>query len=121
MSIAEKLADVITATGLSEQEFWAMVSADHYAALVAQNRDHLLVFVKEQVEFAKLERACATYRRYAGGRGQEETHAIGRLCRALVVRALNGWSYEKTEAEIRSNELVRWFVGYELRRRRWTI
>ena len=115
MSIAEKLADVISATGLSEQEFWELVSADHYAELVAQNRDHLLVFVKEQVDFGQLEAECGIYRQYAGERGQKATHTIGQLCRALLVKTLNGWSYVKTEQEIRSNELVRWFVGYSLK------
>lgn len=115
MSIAENLADVIFASGLQEKEFWALVSGQHYAELVAQNRDHLLVFVKEQVDFAQLEEVCGVYRQYAGVRGQEATHTIGQLCRALLVKALNGWSYAKTEQEIRSNELVRWFVGYSLK------
>ena len=114
MSIPADLEKVITASGLSEGEFWRVVSEAHYAELVAQNRDHLLVFVDGQIDFSELVAACAAYRAYAGERGQEETHTVKQLCRAVVAKAVKGWSYRTAEEEIRSNELVRWFVGYDL-------
>ncbi len=93
---------------------WAWVSEQHYALLVAQNRDHRLVFVGEHLDFTALEAACAGFYVYAGQRGQAPTYTVGQLCRALVVKTLYAWSYRQTEREIRSQSLVRWFVGYGL-------
>ena len=55
--------------------------------MVAQNRDHLLVFVKEQVDFNGVEKASGGYQVYAGAAGQPATYSIGTLCRALVVNS----------------------------------
>jgi len=93
---------------------WAWVSEQHYAAVVEQNRDHLLVFVKERVDLSVLAKACAGYQVYAGAAGQPATYSVGTLCGALVVKYLNDWSYRQTEGEIRSQSLVRWFVGLNL-------
>lgn len=116
-SIAEIAADVILALGgnpASEAAMWAWASAQHYATVVCQNRAHVLVFVTEQVDFSVLEKACAGYHLYGGQAGQAPTYTGGQLCRALVVKYLNHWSYRRTELEVRSNSLVRWFVGYGL-------
>ncbi|MFM6175388.1 MAG: transposase [Sphaerospermopsis kisseleviana] len=93
---------------------WAWVSAQHYAAVVEQNREHLLVFVKEQVDFSAVEKACWGYQVYAGAAGQPATYSLGTLCGALVVKSLYNWSYRQTEGEIRSQSLLRWFVGLGL-------
>jgi hypothetical protein len=95
--------------------FWGWASEQHYAAVVAQNRDHLLVFVKEQVDFGAVVEACRGYQVYAGAAGQPATYSLGTLCRALVVKYLYDWSYRRVEGEIRSQSLVRWFVGLGLR------
>jgi IS5 family transposase len=113
-SITELPAIVISALNENketEAALWAWVSAQHYATLVAQNRDHLLVFVKEQVDFAPLEAACWAFHVYRGRQGQPPTYANGQLCRALLVKVLYHWSYRRLETELRSNHLVRWFVG----------
>lgn len=95
--------------------FWGWASEQHYGAVVAQNRDHLLVFVKEQVDFGAVVEACRGYQVYAGAAGQPATYSLGTLCRALVVKYLYDWSYRRVEGEIRSQSLVRWFVGLGLR------
>lgn len=117
-SIAELPALVISTlnSALNENEaaaaaLWAWVSGQHYATLVAQNRDHLLVFVKARVDFAPLEAACWDFHVYCGQRGQTPRYSIGQLCRALVVKTLYQWSYRQMETMLRSNNLVRWFVG----------
>jgi len=117
-SIAELPAIVISAlseNAEAQAALWAWVSEQHCSAVVAQSGDHLLVFVKEQVDFAPLEAACLGFHVYSGQQGQAPSYAIGQLCRALVVKYLNHWSYRRLETELRSNNLVRWFVGYGLR------
>lgn len=113
-SITELPASVISALEENEEmaaALWTWVDAHHAKRLVAQNRTHLLVFVNEQVTFAPLEAACWGYQVYCGGQGQAATYSIGQLCRALVVKYLYHWSYRRVEQELRSNNLVRWFVG----------
>jgi IS5 family transposase len=113
-SIAELPAIVISALNENreaEAALWAWLSEQYYATLVAQNRDHLLVFVKACVDFAPLERACEAFHVYGGQRGQAPTYSNGQLCRALLVKGLYGWSYRRLESELRSHNLVRWFVG----------
>jgi len=117
VSIPDLPAEVILAlqaAGETEAALWAWVSAQHYATLVAQNHDHLLVFVHEQLDMTALEAACTGFYVYTGQGGQAPTYTVGQLCRALVVKALYAWSYRQTEREIRSHSLVRWFVGYGL-------
>jgi hypothetical protein len=119
-TILENTADVTSVLDMESilnenaEAVWAWVSEQRYAALVAANRGDLLVRVGERFTFGEIEAACKGYRRYAGGRGQEEQHPVGRLCRALVVKWLKGWSYRQTCAEVATNDLVRWFVGYPL-------
>ena len=111
---------VISLIEENEDAIWAWVSEQHYAQVVAQaGPTELLVQVKTRFSFHAIEQACAGYHVYAGQQGQAPTHTIGQLCRAqrapVVVRQLKGWSYEQTAAELRSNSLVRWFVGYGLK------
>ena len=112
--LPEIIAQTIAEKPELETALWAWVSTQHYAAVVEQNRDHLLVFVKAQVDFSGVEKACGGYQVYAGAAGQPATYSVGTLCRALVVKYLNDWSYRQTEGEIRSQSLVRWFVGLGL-------
>jgi hypothetical protein len=94
------------------------VSEQHYAQVVAQaGAEHLWVRVKERFDFTAVEQACAGFHVYAGQQGVECTHTVGQLCRAVVLKSVEGWSYAKTADEIRSNSLARWFVGYALRER----
>lgn len=97
-----------------EVALWGWLSEQHYATVVAQNRDHVLVFVREQVDFTRLEKACAGYYIYRGQAGQAPTYTVGQLCRALLVKYLHNWSYRRTAAEVQGNSLVRWFVGFGL-------
>jgi len=98
----------------NEAEFWQWASVEHYARLVTANPNHLLVRIGQRFSFDAMEAACQDYRLYMGQRGQEATHTVGQLCRALLVKHLKGWSYRHTCAELQTNNLVRWFVGYDL-------
>lgn len=112
--LPESVRLALSANSESEEALWQWVSAQHYGAIVEQNREHLLVFVNAGVDFAPLEQACAGFHVYAGQAGQEPVYSSGQLCRALTVKYLNAWSYWQTESEMQSNSLVRWFVGYGL-------
>jgi len=113
-TIPQKAADVTSFLVENAEAVWAWVSAEHYAHLRAANADELLVRVGERFDFGAIEAACHSYRRYAGGRGQEADHTIGQLVRTLLIKALKGWSLRQTCREVRSNSLVRSFVGYRL-------
>jgi IS5 family transposase len=93
---------------------WEWVSAEHYARLCEANPNDLLVRVGQRLDLSVIEKACSAYRKYEGGRGQEATHTNGQLVRALLVKALKGWSLHQTSREVGTNSLVRGFVGYGL-------
>ena len=93
---------------------WQWFSEQHYAEQVSQNRNHLLVRIRQGFEVSKLVSACAGYRLYAGKRGQAASYALGLLGWALLLKHLMGWSYRVTCCEIHSHSLYRWFVGYRL-------
>ena len=96
------------------EEMWAWVSGEHYAQLRETNAEDLLVRVWERFDLHEMEKACSEYRKYAGGRGQEARHTTGQLVRAVMVKALKGWSLHEASREICTNSLVRGFVGYRL-------
>lgn len=96
------------------EEMWAWVSGEHYAQLRETNAEDLLVRVWERFDLNEMEKACSEYRKYAGGRGQEARHTTGQLVRAVMVKALKGWSLHEASREICTNSLVRGFVGYRL-------
>ncbi len=57
-SIPALPAAVISALGENPTiagALWAWLSEQHYATVVAQNRDHVLVFVQAHVDFTRLE------------------------------------------------------------------
>jgi IS5 family transposase len=119
-SIAELPAVVISALGENEEAvaaLWAWVSEQHYQAVVGQSGEELLVFVKQAVDFSELERECRGFHVYRGQRGEEPRYTVGQLCRALVVKYVNQWSYRQTERKLRSHSLLRWFVGCGLSER----
>lgn len=113
-SITELTPEVISLLNENEAAVLAYVSRRHYEQVVEQNRDHLLVRVGQRFDCSAVEKACAKFHAYAGERGQPATHTIGQLCRAQVVKALYHWSDRQTAAEIATNDLLRWFVGYQL-------
>jgi IS5 family transposase len=98
----------------SVEAVWAWVSAKHYVRLCEANPNDLLVRVGQRLDMSGIEKACSAYRKYEGGRGQEATHTNGQLVRALLVKALKGWSLHQTSREVGTNSLVRGFVGYGL-------
>jgi hypothetical protein len=107
---------LVAAISENEAAVWRWVSAQHYATVVAQaGADHLWVRLKGRFAFTAVEQACAGYHVYAGGQGVECTHTVGQLCRVMVLKSVEGWSYAKAADEIRANSLARWFVGYGLR------
>lgn len=114
-SIPELTPEVISLLEANEAGVLAYVSRRHYAQVVTQAGDHLLVRVGGGgFDFGSIEKACAGFQRYSGKRGQAATHTIGQLCRALVVKALYHWSDRQTAQELATNDLVRWFAGYDL-------
>lgn len=95
--------------------FWsrllAALSAQLYARVVPPR--HYLVQLAALVDWAPLETACATYH-HTTGPGTAVTHNVARLVRALVVKYLRNLSLREWEDELRTNLVVKWFVGYGL-------
>ena len=115
MPTIPQIVPVVTQESIeNEAEVWQWASRAQYARLVAANPTALLVRIGQRFIFDDIEATCQDYRRYTGQRGQEATHTVGQLCRALLVKHLKGWSYRHTCAELQTNNLVRWFVGYDL-------
>ena len=113
-SILEIPADVISQFTAVPEEFWLRVSNYLFAQALEHAHDHLLVRVHRRFDFSVVVKKCQAYRLYAGQRGQEADFSLEQLCRALVVRYLNHWSLRQTCEEIKSNLLLRWFVGFLL-------
>lgn len=98
-----------------EAELWAWVSEVHYAVVVAQaGESHEVVALKKRFDWRPVEQACQAYRLYAGKQGVESTHTVSQLCLGVVVKAYHNWSYDTTAQKVRSDSLLRWFVGYRL-------
>ena len=111
-SILDLPADVISQFTAVPEEFWLRVSNYLFAQALERAHDHLLVRTHKRFDFAVVVKQCAAYRLYAGQRGQEADFSLEQLCRALIVRYLNHWSLRQTCEEIKSNLLLRWFVGF---------
>ncbi|MEZ4866029.1 MAG: transposase [Caldilineaceae bacterium] len=114
-SIAQLPEAVISAIAENEEALWAWVSEQHYAEVIEQAGDHLLVLVKKRFSLARLAELCAGYHVYSGKQGQEPTYPIVALCWMLLLKYLNGWSLAKTAEEVQSNSLARWFCGFRLK------
>lgn len=84
-----------------------------YAELLKHADDHLLVKLHAHLDVTPLEQACAAFH-HASGPGAPITHPAARLVRALLVKALFGWSLRDWEWHLRFNLIVKWFVGYRI-------
>jgi hypothetical protein len=95
--------------------FWSRLLAALSAQVLARAvpRNHYLVELAQQLDWRPLEQACAAYQHTAGP-GSPATHTVPRLVRALVLKHLRQLSLRELEAEIRTNLVVKWFVGYGL-------
>ncbi len=114
--LPEELRKLFEENTEQETALWQWVSEQHYRQVVEQSgEEHLLVRLKQRVDLSALAQICAEYRRYVGERGVEATHDVEQLCWGVLVKTVMGWSYETTAEQVRSNSLVRWFVGYRLR------
>ena len=111
-SILELPAAVISQFTAMPEEFWGQVSNYLYSQLLESTQDQLLTRIAQRFDFAALVKGCQAYRLYAGQRGQAADYSVEQLCRALVLRHLNHWSFRTTCAELKSNLLLRWFVGF---------
>lgn len=89
----------------------AWFSHQLYAHIVKNAPRHLLVRMQAEMDLSEIEQACQGYHHQAGP-GAKATHPVARLVRALLVKYLNDWSLRETEAGIRHNLVVKWFVGY---------
>ena len=88
----------------------------HYICqqLVARRPDHPLIRIAQLLDFAVLERACASYHDSASPRGRPVTHTVPRLLRLLFIKYWSDLSLRQLEERLRYDLLVRWFVGYGL-------
>ncbi len=82
-----------------------------YQQLVPQN--HPLRRLNDLIDFAALEIACASFHKQKG-MGCPITHPVSRLVRALLIRYLYDYSLRGTQAAIREQIPVKWFVGCPL-------
>ena len=110
--LPQQIQTLLAADPKQDAAFWAWVSEAHDAQVVAQaGADHRLVRLKQRFDFRGLEQACVGYRLYQGRQGVEPTYALGQLCRGVVLRAVQQWSYAQLAKEVAANSLLRWFVG----------
>jgi hypothetical protein len=84
-----------------------------YAEFLKHAADHLLVRLHAHLDCRPLEAACAVFH-HASGPGAPPTHSVAQLVRALLVKALFGWSLREWEWHLRFNLIVKWFVGYRI-------
>jgi hypothetical protein len=84
-----------------------------YAEFLKHAADHLLVQLHGHLNFRPIEHACAGFH-HLSGPGAPPTHSVARLVRAVLVKALFGWSLREWEWHLRFNLIVKWFVGYRL-------
>lgn len=89
----------------------AWLSTQVYARFLAPN--DFLVQLAADLDCAPLEQACADYHHMRGA-GAQATHTVPRLVRALLVKYLWNLSLRELEYAIRTNLVIKWFVGYGL-------
>jgi len=98
----------------AEEYLWEWFSGQVYAQVLAAEQDSLVVRVRQRFSLHKVVAACAGYRRYAGSVGQPADYPVLRLCWALLLRYLLGWSLRTLEHQMRVNLLVRWCTHFAL-------
>ena len=91
--------------------YW--IGDEIYRRLWRRAQDHFLVRLRDQVDFAPLEAACAAYHHHSGP-GAPVVHPVSRLVRALLVKCLLDLSLRELEQAIQWNVLVKGLVGYAL-------
>jgi len=82
----------------------------YLADALAHASGHLLVRLKDLLDFTPIEAACAHYRHQQGA-GCPPTYAVGLLVRATLVGWLYGLSLRQLEERLHSDLVARWFVG----------
>jgi IS5 family transposase len=80
------------------------------ADALAHAPNHLLVRLKDLLDFGPLERVCADYR-HRSGPGCPPTYPISLLVRAILVGWLYVLSLRKLEERLHCDLVARWFVG----------
>ena len=96
-----------------EEELRRELNEYFYAELLENAGENLLVRIGKRFEFGAIEEACRSFHRgEVGKRGQQALYTSSHLSRALLVKYLSNWSYETTAQELKTNMVVRWFVGY---------
>lgn len=109
------LAQFVTFHSAVAQEYlWEWFSARVYQLMLAAEQDSLIVRVRQRFSLHQVAAACEGYRRYAGGAGQPADYPVLRLCWALLLRYLFGWSLRTLEQQMRVNLLVRWCTNFAL-------
>lgn len=74
---------------------------------------HLLVKLKNKLDFAPLEKLAVAYH-HQRGPGSPIIHPANKLLRALLVKYLYDLSLRQLEERLYSDMIIRWFVGYTL-------
>ena len=87
----------------AEEQLWECFSGQVYAQVLAAEQDSLVVRVRQRFSLRQVVAACEGYRRYAGGAGQPADYPVLRLCWALLLRYLWGWSLRTLEHQMRVN------------------
>jgi hypothetical protein len=95
--------------------FWtrlcAWFSSQVYAVMLAHAQQHLLVRLHARLDIQALVTACAGYHHTAGP-GDQPTHPVAYLVRAVLVKTLYNWSLRECADQINHHLVVKWFVGY---------
>lgn len=81
-----------------------------FSDLLKRCHNHLLVKLSNQLDFAPIETACASYR-HSSGPGTQSFYPVPILVRCLLVGYLYDYSLRQLEQSLHSDLLVRWFVG----------
>ena len=114
-TLPQEIQRIIEASPEAASELWAWVSELHYAQVVGQaGIAHELVAIKQDFDWSAVEQVCQAFRLYAGKQGVEATHTLGQLCLGVVLKSYYNLSYAATAQKVRSDSLMRWFVGYRL-------
>jgi hypothetical protein len=115
MSILTQLLPLLLAlfasNAISASEFLNQIFGEYlFADLLKRCGNHLLVKLAKHLDFAPIEKACASYR-HSRGPGTQTFYPVTVLARSLLVGYLYELSLRQLEQRLHSDLLVRWFVG----------